>query len=95
MAIDNGVDKLTAAHKKSVLSAPDIARQWRDIKNKIDSILKSNHRKTDELKNLCVQLDDKSHEERCKFITENWGIQYLNKVSPLLQQLTSLESRNQ
>lgn len=94
MKIDNGLNKIKDAHKRSESSEAIAARQWRDLKNKIDSILKSGNRKTDEVKNICTKLDESNHDNRCKIIVEHWGQQYLNKVMPLLQQLKCIEEKS-
>jgi hypothetical protein len=92
MKIENGLSKIKEAHKRSESADKISAKQWRNTKNKIDSLLKSGNKPTDELKTVCVMLEAMNHEDRCKKIIEYWGIQYLNKVMPLLQQLSSLES---
>ncbi len=94
MKIENGLNKIKEAHKRLESGEATAARQWRDLKNKIDSILKSSHRKTDEVKVICTKLDESNHEDRCRIIVENWGEQYLNKVMPLLQQLRCLEEKS-
>ena len=95
MKIERGLDGIRQANKRAASADAIKAKQWRDLKNKIDSLLKSGNKPTDELKGYCVQLEDMSHEDRCKLIIEYWGIQYLNKVTPLLQQLLCLESKTQ
>jgi hypothetical protein len=94
MEIDNGLNKLTNAHKRSASAEATSARQWRDLKNKIDSILKSGSKKTDEIKTICVTLENEHHDNRCRIISEYFGVQYLNKVMPLLQQLKNLEDKS-
>ena len=92
MEIENGLNNLKEAHKRSESADKIAAKQWRNTKNKVDSLLKSGNKPTDELKTVCVMLESMNHEDRCKKIIEYWGIQYLNKVMPLLQQLSGLES---
>lgn len=93
MKIERGLHGVKQANKRLESADATAAKQWRDIKNKIDSLLKSGNKRTDELKQYCLQLENMSHDERCKLITEYWGVQYLNKVTPLLQQLLCLESK--
>lgn len=94
MEIDNGLNKLKKAHKRVENADVLMARQWRDIKNKIDSLLKSGNKKTDEMKAICVSLETQNHENRCQTIIDYFGIQYLNKVMPLLQQLKNMEEKS-
>jgi len=68
--------------------------QWRDIRNKIDSLLLStNIIKSDEARKRCLELDTMEPEEREIYVQQNWGPNYLERISPLLHQLKILEKR--
>ena len=89
--ISVGIDAL--AQKMAYRQAEQNQMQWRDLRNKIDSLLLStNILKSDEARKACLQLDTLSKEERETFIIQNWGPNYLNRVFPLLHQLTVLEN---
>lgn len=89
--ISTGVDKIIDQMNKKQNELHQL--QWRDIRNKIDSILLStNILKTDEARKACINIDNMSHEQRQQFISERWGPAYLNKISHLLHQLAILEN---
>ena len=85
-----GVHKLTSALKTK--QDESFGRSWRDLRNKMDSLLLStNVMKTDEAKRACLQLDGMTMQERQDYIRERWGPAYVEKVMPILQQLETLE----
>lgn len=68
-------------------------RAWRDLRNKVDSLLLStNVFKSDEAKRQCLELDTMNGDERKEHISKFWGPAYLLKTEPLLHQLTVLET---
>lgn len=70
------------------------AQQWRDLRNKIDSILLSGTSlKADEVRKACRQLDDMPADQRSEFIVQKWGPICYDKVEPLLLQLHFLEQQ--
>jgi len=90
--IQNGVEQLAESMARNV--SDDQARQWRDLRNKVDSILLSTTTlKTDEVRRNCQELDGMMPDERIKHINQRWGPAFLNKVTPLLQQLQILEDK--
>jgi len=90
--IQTGVERLAESLARS--TTEDQTRQWRDLRNKVDSILLSTTTyKTDEVREACRELDTMSLEERRQLISQKWGPAYLQRVDPLLQQLESLEKK--
>lgn len=85
--VDSIVKRMTARQQEQE------SMQWRDLRNKIDSLLLStNVLKTDDARRACLELDTMSPEARETFITHRWGPNYLIRVSPLLHQLQVLEN---
>jgi hypothetical protein len=90
--IQNGVEQLAESMSRTM--ADDQARQWREIRGKIDSILLSTTTlKTDEVRRNCQELDSMSSADRSTYISQRWGPAFLNKVEPLLQQLAVIEDK--
>jgi hypothetical protein len=91
--IHTGIEKMVKGVKPAVQKqAEQLARQWQEIKNRLDIILVSNNvLKGTALRQKCLALDGMSYEERQQFIQEQWGPLYLQKTMPLLQQLDTLE----
>lgn len=93
-SIANGVNNLV--NQLSAKEGAQIQGQWRNIRNRLDSLLLSNNiiagRRSDETRKLCLQLDNMTSEEREKHIVTNWGANYLSRAEPLLHQLKILES---
>lgn len=90
--INLGIEKLV---KKSSSSAnlDQHERAWKDLRNKLDSVLLStNVIKGDAARTLCQALDSMSLADRLAHIEANWGKLYGQKSLPLLQQLDSVES---
>lgn len=91
--IENGLDKLQR-HSSISKQIDQQSKQWKEFKNKIDSILLSNkNMNSNELRLKCVELDVMNTEQRKTFIMQNWGPLYLNKAFPLIQQLEMLENQ--
>lgn len=68
--------------------------QWRDLRNKIDSLLLStNVLKSDEARKKCLDIDALSPADREVYIKQYWGVNYFERVRPLLHQLSILENR--
>lgn len=91
--IANGINELV--NQLSAKEGAQIQGQWRSIRNKVDSLLLSTNSmagRSDEIRKLCLQLDNMTPEEREKHITTYWGANYLARVEPLLHQLKILES---
>lgn len=90
-SIANGVNKIVEIMGRKEAEQQDI--QWRQLRNRIDSILmQTNILKTDEVRKCCQIMDNMTHDERVKHITEKWGTQYLHRVEPMLHQLNTLEA---
>ena len=91
--IKKGVEQLVELHKTDNNSSHDIlSNQWRTTKNKIDAILLStNVLKNDDMLRSCNELDNMSHEDRQTFISKTFGSTYTIRISPLLEQLNTLE----
>lgn len=90
--IQTGVEQLAESLARN--TSEDATRQWRDLRNKVDSILLSTTTyKTDEVRQLCRELDNMSLEQRQEAIGQKWGPAYLQRVEPLLQQLEALEKK--
>ncbi len=88
--ITTGVDKIVEAMNKKNIEAQNA--QWQKIRNSIDSLLlRNNILKTDQVRRECLLLDGMTHEERMTHIKSLWGPQYLEKVMPLLHQLSMVE----
>lgn len=88
--ISTGIEKI--AKHISEKEKEQSHKQWREFRNKIDSILLSgNQWKTDEVRAKCLMLDSMNQAQRAEFITTTWGINYYNRVQPLLVQLSKIE----
>lgn len=86
--IKNGIDKLVSNSSQ----IDNYNRAWRDIRNKLDSILmNTNVLKGDAIRLLCHRLDGLEKEDRYLLIKENWGIMQAEKARPILEQLEKLE----
>lgn len=69
-----------------------LEKSWRDLRNKLDSLLIGNNvLKSGEIRKLCQQLDGMTTEERSSHITAYWGSLYAEKSMPLLLQIESVE----
>ncbi len=87
--ISSGIERLL---KKDSAQEDQHAKQWQQLRNRLDSILLStNVLKSDEVRQRCLKLDDMNFEQRRAYIQDNWGELYLEKTMPLLQQLETLE----
>jgi hypothetical protein len=90
--IANGVEAIQA-HLDSNKDE-QIAQSWRALRNRLDSILLStNVMKSDETKRQCLVMDTMTSEKRKKHISEKWGGLYLERVTPILHQLDTLERK--
>jgi hypothetical protein len=88
--VQSGVEKLATvlADRQEEQSTSG----WRDLRNKLDSLLLSTHTlKTDEARKRCQALDGMTMEERANHIKLYWGTVCLDRVMPLLQQLEAVE----
>lgn len=67
-------------------------KAWRDIRNKLDSILiGTNVLKGDEARKKCQLIDTLKTDERIAHIQSNWGSNYVERSRPLIHQLDVLE----
>jgi len=90
--MQNGVEKVIDTISRNTTES--LTTQWRDIRNKIDSILLSTTTfKTDETRKSCREIDDMAADKRSAYITAKWGPICCSKVEPLLIQLQLLESK--
>lgn len=92
--IATGIDHLLRQQKATVKASEQLSKQWKEIRNRIDAALMSNNvMKTNEVRTKCFALDQMTPDARIAYITEHWGPLYLNKVTPLLQQLATIEQQ--
>lgn len=90
--IETGIDSIAKHLQEKQVTASE--HQWRDLRNKVDSLLlSSNVLKSDESRRACLEMDDMVHDERVRHITRLWGKAYLDRVMPLLHQISVLEKR--
>lgn len=79
----------TAAQRQSEL----LSQQWRDLRNKLDSLLRANNIMTsNEARQACAALDGMTITERRAHIEKFWGPLYVDKAAPVLHQLELLET---
>lgn len=84
--IETGIKQIAAAGR--IEHEP----QWQAIRNNLNSQLLSSHMvKSDECRQISLQLDAMSHADRMDYIIQCFGQQTLNKVLPLLDQWNRLE----
>jgi|6_EtaG_2_1085325.scaffolds.fasta_scaffold61230_2 hypothetical protein len=89
--IENGVEKAAAALEGR--QRAEMSTQWRELRNKLDTMLLStNVMKTNDVRQRCLELDGMTTEERRNHIRAFWGPIYLDRTDPILAQLQSLES---
>lgn len=90
--MQNGVEKIADSLTKNTTES--LSSQWRDMRNKIDSILLSTTTfKTDEVRKACREIDDMPAEKRSAYIAAKWGLICCQKVEPMLLQLQLLENK--
>jgi hypothetical protein len=88
--IQTGIDRTVEALSNQQREGK--AAQWRELRNKMDSLLLStNIFKTDDIRRVCLALDTMSPTDRVEYIKQKWGPLYLERVQPILQQLQALE----
>jgi len=88
--IETGVEKVASALENR--QRVEMSSQWRDLRNKLDTLLLStNVLKTNDVRLLCHQMDTMGIEERRDHIRSNWGPIYLDRAEPILIQLQALE----
>lgn len=87
-SIKTGIDKLVSNTK----DLDNYNRAWRDLRNKLDSVLmNTNVLKGDSIRLLCHRLDGLEKEDRYLLIKEQWGVMQAEKARPILEQLDKLE----
>ena len=93
-AINSGVDKIVASNTLASLSSTEMyERSWRDLRNKLDSLLiGTNVLKGDAARKNCQLLDGMTTDERISHITLNWGQNYTERARPLIHQLEVVEN---
>lgn len=90
--IASSFDKNAAAKSARQKQHEQLAQQWRDLRNKLDSLLRANNvLKTNDARTLCAAMDDMSFIQRSDHISQYWGPLYLKKAEPILHQLELLE----
>lgn len=88
--IENGIEKAASALERR--KHAEMSHQWRELRNKLDSLLLStNVMKTNDVRQQCHKLDSMTTEERRIHIQSNWGPVYLEKSEPILIQIEALE----
>ncbi len=92
-AMMSGVDKIASNNTLASLSQIELhEKAWRDIRNKLDSMLiGTNVLKGDAARKSCLAIDTLSAEDRHAHILSNWGPNYAERARPLLHQLQVLE----
>jgi hypothetical protein len=89
--IETGVEKAAAALEGR--QRAEMSSQWRDLRNKLDTLLLStNTMKSNDVRQLCHALDGMNLDERRAHITANWGPLYLDRCEPILMQLQAAET---
>ncbi len=92
--IATGIEHLAAQKRASEKHSVQLSKQWKEIRNRIDATLMANNvMKTNDVRAKCFAIDQMTPEARIAYITENWGPLYLQRVTPLLQQLANLEQQ--
>jgi len=90
--IDTGIHRLMHAKTETERQYELFVRQWRDLRNKLDSSLLSSHiLSSNDCRVACAILDGMDTATRIQHVKDNWGIQALTKAEPLIQQLASIE----
>lgn len=91
--IATGIDKIIG-QRTDAKNIEVYERTWRDLRNKIDSLLLgSKVLKADLVRVKCQALDQLDQQGRYDHIMKNWGPQYATKILPLLQQLNTVEQQ--
>ena len=84
--IETGIKQIAAS------SRIEHEPQWQAIRNNLNSQLLSSHMvKSDECRQISLQLDAMTHNDRVDYITQCFGPQTLAKVLPLLDQMNRFE----
>lgn len=91
--ISTGIEQLVGARSTpSEKQLEQHERAWRDLRNKLDSMLiGTNVIKADVVRKQCQELDGLDQEGRYNHILAYWGKQYAERSRPLLHQLESVE----
>jgi hypothetical protein len=88
--IETGVEKAATALERR--QRAEMSHQWRELRNKLDTLLLStNVMKTNEIRQECLKLDTMDTEQRRVHIKQRWGPVYLERAEPMLIQLEALE----
>lgn len=88
--IESGVEKAAAALEGR--QRAEMSHQWRELRNKLDTLLLStNAMKTNEIRQECLKLDTMNTEQRRTHIRQRWGPVCLERAEPMLMQLEALE----
>lgn len=93
MAISTGIEQLVGEKlSPTQKQIEQHEKAWRDLRNKLDSMLIcTNVVKGDTIRKNCQELDKLDSDGRYKHIVQYWGVQYAEKSKPMLHQLESLE----
>ena len=90
--IATGIEKTLESLNRQ--QAEGLDKQWRELRNKLDSLLLStNVMKTNVAMRSCRSLDTMTPEDRATCINTQWGPQYFQKAQPMLVQLEMLEKK--
>lgn len=91
--MSSGVQQIAGAKTAPASKQIELCeKSWRDLRNKLDSMLIGNNIiKGDHARKMCQELDLLSTDERLAHITKNWGPNFANKANTLLPQLEVLE----
>lgn len=93
MTINAGIEQLVGEKlSPSQVQLNQHEKAWRDLRNKLDSMLiGTNVIKGDNIRKRCQQLDSLDLQGRYNHINSNWGRQYAERAMHTLQQLEAVE----
>lgn len=92
--IATGIDHLLVQKKATEKASAQLSKQWKEIRNRIDTTLLSNNvMKTTDVRVKCLALDQMTANGRIEYIKEHWGPLYLERVMTMLQQLSTIEQQ--
>lgn len=82
----------TAKKSDVVKQTEQLSKQWKELRNRLDSLLMvNNFMRGNDLRQQCIVMDAMTTAERNAHIKKHWGPLYLERVQPIIQQLENLE----
>lgn len=93
MPISTGIEQLVGERLSPIQKQLEQhEKAWRDLRNKLDSMLiGTNVIKGDVVRKCCQDLDGLDQVSRQNHIVKHWGTQYADRAVPILHQLEALE----